>query len=136
MLTICTDNQLKYRYVLADSGFSSSDNMSFVHLSLNKHFIFSLKSNRITAFGDKASSLNHVLPTSAAAKYTGGFPIHKYMKLVTWQRSNKDAMRPLAAVALRISRLERMEAHAQSADIRPQKFFSEETFDLTGTENA
>jgi hypothetical protein len=29
-----------------------------------------------------------------------------------------------------------MEAHARSADIRLQKFFPEETFDLTGTDNA
>ena len=49
MLTVCTDNQLKHKYVLADSWFSSSDNMNFVHYNLKKHFIFALKSNRIVA---------------------------------------------------------------------------------------
>ena len=88
------------------------------------------------AFGDKASGPNHVLPTSGAAKYTGGLSVHKYMKLVTWQRSNKDAMKSVAEATARISRLEGMEAHARSADIRLQKFFPEETFDLTGTDNA
>ncbi len=87
------------------------------------------------AFGDKASGPNHVLPTSGAAKYTGGLSVHKYMKLVTWQRSNKDAMKSVAEATARISRLEGMEAHARSADIRLQKYFPEEVFDLTGTEN-
>ena len=40
-----------------------------------------------TAFGDKSSGPNHVLPTSGAAKYTGGLSVHKFMKTVTWQRS-------------------------------------------------
>ena len=87
------------------------------------------------AFGDKASGPNHVLPTSGAAKYTGGLSVHKYMKLVTWQRSNTDAMKSVAEATARISRLEGMEAHARSADIRLQKYFPEEVFDLTGTDN-
>ena len=54
------------------------------------------------AFGDKASGPNHVLPTSGAAKYTGGLSVHKYMKLVTWQRSNTDAMKSVAEATARI----------------------------------
>jgi len=84
------------------------------------------------AFGDKASGPNHVLPTSGAAKYTGGLSVHKYMKLVTWQRSNMDAMKDVAIATARISRLEGMEGHARTADIRLEKFFPNETFDLTG----
>ena len=42
------------------------------------------------AFGDKASGPNHVLPTSGAARYTGGLSVHKYMKIVTWQRANAE----------------------------------------------
>lgn len=84
------------------------------------------------AFGDKASGPNHVLPTSGAAKYTGGLSVHKYMKLVTWQRSNMDAMKDVAIATARISRLEGMEGHARTADIRLEKFFPDETFDLEG----
>ncbi|MEM8572353.1 MAG: histidinol dehydrogenase [Pseudomonadota bacterium] len=83
------------------------------------------------AFGDKASGTNHVLPTSRAATYTGGLSVHKYMKIVTWQRSTPAAMRPVAEATARISRLEGMEAHARSADIRLSKFFPGENFDLT-----
>lgn len=88
------------------------------------------------AFGDKTSGPNHVLPTSGAARYTGGLSIHKFMKTVTWQRATRAAARPLAEATARISRLEGMEGHARSADIRLAKFFPGEVFDLTGTELA
>jgi len=83
------------------------------------------------AFGDKASGTNHVLPTSRAATYTGGLSVHKYMKIVTWQRSSADAMKHIAQATARISRLEGMEAHARTADIRLAKFFPGENFYLT-----
>lgn len=82
------------------------------------------------AFGDKTSGPNHVLPTSGAARYTGGLSVHKFMKTVTWQRATRDAARPLAEATARISRLEGMEGHARSADIRLAKFFPGETFDI------
>jgi sulfopropanediol 3-dehydrogenase len=86
------------------------------------------------AFGDKTSGPNHVLPTSGAARYTGGLSVHKFMKTVTWQRATRSAARPLAEATARISRLEGMEGHARSADIRLAKFFPGEAFDLTGTD--
>lgn len=75
------------------------------------------------AFGDKASGPNHVLPTSGAARYTGGLSVAKFMKTVTWQRATRDGIRPLAEATARISRLEGMEGHARTADIRIAKFF-------------
>ncbi len=72
------------------------------------------------AFGDKASGPNHVLPTSGAARYTGGLSVLKFLKTVTWQRATAEAARPVAEVTARISRLEGMEAHARTADIRLQ----------------
>ena len=83
------------------------------------------------AFGDKASGPNHVLPTSGAASYTGGLSVHKYMKIVTWQRATKDGMKPVAEATARISRLEGMEGHARTADIRLAKYFPGENFDLS-----
>jgi len=83
------------------------------------------------AFGDKASGPNHVLPTSGAARYTGGLSVHKYMKLVTWQRATRDGARPVAEATARISRLEGMEAHARTADIRLAKWFPGTNFDLS-----
>jgi len=82
------------------------------------------------AYGDKAAGPNHVLPTSGAARYTGGLSVHKYMKTVTWQRSTKSGSRDIAQVTARISRLEGMEGHAKSADVRLAKYFPNETFEL------
>lgn len=83
------------------------------------------------AYGDKASGTNHVLPTSGAAKYTGGLSVHKYMKIVTWQKATREGAKPVAEATARISRLEGMEGHARTADIRLKKYFPDETFDLT-----
>jgi sulfopropanediol 3-dehydrogenase len=83
------------------------------------------------AFGDKASGTNHVLPTSGAASYTGGLSVHKYMKIVTWQRATREGAKPIAEATARISRLEGMEGHARTADIRLKKYFPDETFVLS-----
>ena len=74
------------------------------------------------AFGDKAAGTNHVLPTSGAARYTGGLSVHKFLKTVTWQRVGAEALPRLAAVTASISRFEGMEGHARTADIRLEKF--------------
>jgi sulfopropanediol 3-dehydrogenase len=88
------------------------------------------------AFGDKSAGPNHVLPTSGAARYTGGLSVHKFMKTVTWQRATREAARPLALATARISRLEGMEGHARSADVRLEKFFPDERFDLRPANDA
>ncbi|MBV2358755.1 histidinol dehydrogenase [Thalassococcus sp. CAU 1522] len=83
------------------------------------------------SYGDKASGTNHVLPTSGAAGYTGGLSVHKYMKIVTWQRTTPEASRDVAIATARISRLEGMEGHARAADVRLAKYFPGENFDLS-----
>ncbi|MGL5010692.1 MAG: histidinol dehydrogenase, partial [Paracoccaceae bacterium] len=88
------------------------------------------------AYGDKCSGPNHVLPTSGAGRYTGGLSVHKFMKTVTWQRATRAASRELALATARISRLEGMEGHARSADVRLAKFYPGERFDLNPTDDA
>ena len=80
------------------------------------------------AYGDKCSGTNHILPTKGAAHYTGGLSVHKYMKIVTTQRMTREANREVAPVSARISRLEGMEAHARSSDVRLRKYFPNENF--------
>ena len=80
------------------------------------------------AYGDKCSGTNHILPTKKAARYTGGLSVHKFMKILTTQRMNRDATRDTAALCARISRMEGMEAHARTADARLQKYFPDESF--------
>ena len=69
-----------------------------------------------------------------AARYTGGLSVHKYMKLVTWQRATADGAKRVAEATARISRLEGMEGHARTADIRLAKYFPNEAFDLRAAE--
>ena len=86
------------------------------------------------AFGDKTSGPNHILPTKGAARYTGGLSVGKFMKTVTWQRMNREATKEIGQVTARISRLEGMEAHARTADVRLEKWFPDEDFDLAAAE--
>lgn len=86
------------------------------------------------AYGDKVSGPNHVLPTKGAAHYTGGLSVGKFIKTVTWQRSTREANRDIGQACARISRLEGMEGHARTADIRLSKYFPRENFDLSTAE--
>lgn len=83
------------------------------------------------AFGDKCSGTNHILPTKGAGHYTGGLSVHKFIKVVTTQRMTREANRDVAQVTARISRLEGMEAHARTGDIRLRKYFPHENFNVT-----
>lgn len=82
------------------------------------------------AYGDKVSGTNHILPTKKAGRYSGGLNVGKFIKTLTYQRITPDANRKIAAVASRISRVEGMEGHARSADIRLRKYFPNEQFDF------
>jgi sulfopropanediol 3-dehydrogenase len=82
------------------------------------------------AYGDKCSGPNHILPTKGAARYSGGLFVGKFIKTVTWQRLTRDASRTVGQVAARISRLEGMEGHARTGDVRLAKYYPQETFDL------
>ncbi len=86
------------------------------------------------AFGDKCSGTNHVLPTRGAGRYTGGLSVHKFIKIVTTQKANRQASKELAAVTARLSRLEGMEAHARTGDIRLKHYFPGQKFN-TGIED-
>ncbi len=81
------------------------------------------------AFGDKASGPNHILPTKAAGRYSAGLSVHKYLKPLSWQRMTRDGAKDVALATARISRIEGMEAHARSADVRLEKYFPTARFD-------
>ncbi len=80
------------------------------------------------AYGDKTSGTNHILPTKKAARYSGGLSVSKFIKTLTYQKLSREANRQIGAVASRISRIEGMEGHARSADIRLKKYFPEDDF--------
>jgi sulfopropanediol 3-dehydrogenase len=81
------------------------------------------------AYGDKCAGPNHILPTKGAARYSGGLSVGKFIKTVTYQRLDRPASREVGQVAARISRLEGMEGHARTADIRLKKYYPDEAFE-------
>lgn len=84
------------------------------------------------AYGDKASGPNHILPTKGAARYTGGLSVGKFIKTVTFQRMSQAATEGVGVATARISRLEGMEGHARTADVRLGKYLPDRRFDLAG----
>ncbi len=100
------------------------------HEKLRNYGSLFLGEETTVAFGDKVSGPNHILPTKAAGRYTGGLSVGKFLKTVTWQRMTREANREIAPACARISRLEGMQGHARTADIRLAKWFGQENFDL------
>ncbi len=82
------------------------------------------------AYGDKCSGPNHILPTKYAARYSAGLSVHKFLKPLTWQQADRAASKELAIRTARISRLEGMEAHARTADVRMAKYYPGHNADL------
>ncbi|MCC6586068.1 MAG: histidinol dehydrogenase [Bryobacterales bacterium] len=70
------------------------------------------------AYGDKTIGTNHILPTSRAARYTGGVWVGKFLKTCTYQRMTREASVETAAVTERQCILENMPAHAITARVR------------------
>jgi sulfopropanediol 3-dehydrogenase len=77
------------------------------------------------AYGDKSIGTNHILPTSRAARYTGGLWVGKFIKTVTYQRMTPQASRDIAAVTERQCNVERMLAHGITARARIERYASE-----------
>ena len=74
------------------------------------------------AYGDKSIGTNHILPTSRAARYTGGVWVGKFLKTVTYQRMTPAASVKIGEVTSRQCKVERMLAHAITADVRVERF--------------
>lgn len=74
------------------------------------------------AYGDKSIGTNHILPTSRAARYTGGLWVGKFLKTCTYQRMTRRASREIAEVTERQCRLENMLAHGLTARARIERY--------------
>ena len=69
-------------------------------------------------FSDKVIGTNHILPTRAAGRYTGGVWVGTFIKVLTHQWVTPEAADRIARVTARQSRREGLEGHARSADLR------------------
>jgi hypothetical protein len=78
LIGAAVQNQVKFRYCLADSWFASQDNMEFV-VKKGKHFIFALKSNRL--FADSIEDkLNGRFQAVESLKWEEGQVLTGYLK--------------------------------------------------------
>jgi sulfopropanediol 3-dehydrogenase len=73
------------------------------------------------AYGDKGVGTNHVLPTSRAARYTGGLWVGKFIKTVTWQQLTAEGTRAVAPAIEAICAAEQMLGHGLTATMRRER---------------
>ena len=74
------------------------------------------------AYGDKSIGTNHILPTSRAARYTGGVWVGKFLKTCTYQKMTAATSREIAEITERQCKLEHMLAHGITARFRIQRY--------------
>ncbi len=70
------------------------------------------------AAGDYASGPNHVLPTSAQARFRGGLSVMDFVKIVTVQKVSASGLRKLAPTISCLADAEGLPAHAASVRLR------------------
>ncbi|MEO6874918.1 MAG: histidinol dehydrogenase [Opitutaceae bacterium] len=119
-----------------DEAVALSDDYAPEHLELhvaNRDWYFDRLKNygslfigeeTTVAYGDKSIGTNHILPTSRAARYTGGVWVGKFLKTVTYQHMTPAASVEVGLVTSRQCQVERMLAHAITADVRVKRFAS------------
>lgn len=74
------------------------------------------------AYGDKTIGTNHILPTSRAARYTGGVWVGKFLKTCTYQKMTAEASIETGEVTERQCALENMLAHGITARVRVDRY--------------
>lgn len=128
------DNGIVYAADDADEAIRLSDDYAPEHLELqvkNPDYYFDRLSNygslfigeeTTVAYGDKTIGTNHILPTSRAARYTGGVWVGKFLKTCTYQRMTAAASRETGAVTARQCERENMLAHAITAQVRVERY--------------
>ncbi len=77
------------------------------------------------AYGDKCIGTNHILPTSRAARYTGGVWVGKFLKTCTYQKMTSEASREIGEVTERQCKIENMLAHGITAKVRIERYTRE-----------
>ncbi len=70
------------------------------------------------AAGDYVSGPNHVLPTSGAARIRGGLSVTDFVKVISTQEITPAALEELKPAITTLARVEGLEAHARSVEVR------------------
>jgi histidinol dehydrogenase len=71
------------------------------------------------ALGDYSAGINHTLPTSTSARFSGGLSVRHFLKTVTTLRcAPGEGFEKARNAAETLARAEGLEGHAQSAAAR------------------
>ncbi len=110
-----------------EAGMDLSNRIAPEHLSLhdvsllpqirNAGTVF-LGQNSPEAAGDYATGPSHVLPTGGAARLRGGLSSADFVKLIAIQELSPSALAELVPTIATLARVEGLEAHARSVEIR------------------
>lgn len=98
-----------------------SDQDWFVERLTNYGSLF-IGEETTVAYGDKCIGTNHILPTSRAARYTGGVWVGKFLKTCTYQKCTPEASKEIGKVTERQCKVENMLAHGITAKVRIQRY--------------
>jgi len=98
------------------------EDIEFFFQNLNNYGSLFIGEETTVAYGDKTIGTNHILPTSRAARYTGGLWVGKFLKTCTYQRMTPQASVEIAAVTERQCEVEKMLAHAITARVRIDRY--------------
>ncbi|HEY0503679.1 MAG TPA: histidinol dehydrogenase [Lysobacter sp.] len=72
------------------------------------------------ALGDYCSGTNHVLPTSGAARFTGGLNVASFQVAITVQEVQPRGIAAIGPCAVELARAEGLDAHLQAVALRLQ----------------
>lgn len=99
----------------------SEDKLDWYLERLGNYGSLFLGEQATVAYGDKAVGTNHVLPTSRAARYTGGLWVGKFLKTCTYQRITPAGTRLVAPAVAAICHEEHFSGHALTAEVRLER---------------
>ncbi len=131
------NNGIVYAADSRDEAIALSDDYAPEHLELHvadrDYYFDNLKNygslfigeETTVAYGDKSIGTNHILPTSRAARYTGGVWVGKFLKTCTYQSMTPAASREVGEVTERQCNLEMMLAHGITAKVRVDRYSKE-----------
>jgi histidinol dehydrogenase/sulfopropanediol 3-dehydrogenase len=74
--------------------------------------------NAPVAFGDYVSGPNHTLPTVRSARFSSGVWVGTFLRVLSWQRIDRQGAATLGPVCARLAGVEGLDAHRRSAELR------------------
>jgi sulfopropanediol 3-dehydrogenase len=90
--------------------------------NLNNYGALFLGKETNVAYGDKVIGTNHTLPTSKAARYTGGLWVGKFIKTCTYQTCTEEASRIIGEYGSRLCAIENFAGHQEQCDLRIRRY--------------